>query len=116
MDEVCKIFAANFYESLLQGSGIEEAFHRAKNLVDAVPQDYDICCCAHKHKDDCEWYKFYKVDSKAAHALHTKNNCACKYTEKRKHNPYCKDYQAFKEKLDSLRKQNQDKSAMAITG
>ena len=100
MDEVCQIFSANFYDYLLSGNTILGSFNKAQNLVDSLPKNYEICCCAHKHEDDCVWYKFYKEDRKAAHALHAKKDCSCSKKQARMHESYCSDYRKFKKFFD----------------
>lgn len=59
-DEACKVFSKKFYDGLLKGSTISEAFKMAKNYVFVSNMsDFNVCCCAHQHDDDCLWYKFY---------------------------------------------------------
>ena len=85
MDEVCRVFSSSFYEYILAGNTIQSSFKKAQNLVEVHPKRYEVCCCAHKHTDDCEWYKFYKEDPKAAHAMHANKTCSCPDKKKRKH-------------------------------
>lgn len=60
MDEACKIFSSVFYQSLLLGRTIGESVSQAKLHVQCSNKDYNACCCAHDHDDDCVWFKFYK--------------------------------------------------------
>ena len=72
MDEVCKSFSKMFYKHLLNGGSIENSFNLAKTEVEQNPEfindtDFQACCCAHKHKEDCQWYQFFLEDPNEAH-------------------------------------------------
>lgn len=91
MDRVCKLFSRSFYRNLLDGQTINHAFENAQITLKASPEDFDTCCCAHDHDEDCWWYKFYKQDWEAAHKLHL-FDCSCIKTGivgKRVHNKTC---------------------------
>lgn len=75
-DDACKIFSASFYTSLLRGNSVVSSFANAKRKVQQSGGDYDACCCAHKHDDDCLWYKYYQKNPKEAHEIHS-GKCAC---------------------------------------
>ena len=98
MDRVCKLFSRHFYRNLLDGQTIQNSFDNARIVMKASPEDYDTCCCAHDHDDDCEWYKYFQEDCEAAHNLHNFSNCNCRnqgVNGKRVHNKNCEAYQTF---------------------
>lgn len=76
MDRVCKLFSKHFYRNLLQGLTISDSFNNARTYISVCNEDFDTCCCAHKHKPDCVWYQFYLEDWQAAHELHSQK-CPC---------------------------------------
>ncbi len=66
MDKVCDIFSKYLYENLLNNQTVDQAFKGAKDLVtqavtgtDVSNQDFTTCCCAHKHDEECSWYKYW---------------------------------------------------------
>ena len=78
MDTACKLFASQFYSTLLQGFTIKESFDSASEHVRISECGYyETCCCAHAHKEDCLWYKLFKKDRIRAHEMHIKD-CACR--------------------------------------
>jgi len=101
MDKVCKLFSREFYTNLLRGDTIKNSFEQARKTVQVSPDDFETCCCAHKHKDDCVWYKFYQKDWKAAHELHSKE-CTCNrnaFNGRRAHQKTCFALVEFKKFL-----------------
>ena len=57
---------------------MDYAFNMAMTQVRvAKVENYDVCCCAHEHDDNCIWYKFYKKYPKEAHEIHS-HDCQCK--------------------------------------
>jgi hypothetical protein len=59
MDDVCKLFSKHFYTNLLEGFTIKNSYDQARKTVQVSQKDYNTCCCAHKHTDQCVWYKFF---------------------------------------------------------
>jgi len=60
LDEVCREFSTQFYESLITGSTPNEAFIVGKEAVKASKIEVFSCCCAHKHKWWCKWNSHFK--------------------------------------------------------
>ena len=55
---------------------VKEAFDNAKSVSKNFPyDDFQICCCFHKHKDNCEWKKKSIENKKEAHFSHLKDKC-----------------------------------------
>lgn len=78
MDSACRTFSSQFYRQLLLGHSIKDAFDMARAHVGLSDcGQYETCCCAHAHKDDCLWYKLFQKDPKRAHEMHSKS-CPCK--------------------------------------
>ena len=62
MDDCARLFSATFYKNLLEGKRIIIAFNNAKKMIANYENDdvdFDVCCCAHDHDVDCEWFKIY---------------------------------------------------------
>ena len=60
-DEYAKQFSNFFYENLLDGKTIVEAFEFAKTRLKADKINApESCCCGHAHKEGCGWYEFAK--------------------------------------------------------
>ena len=75
-DQACKLFSSIFYTRLLSGSTIGESFEQARTHIQLSGGDFSVCCCAHDHDPDCEWYQFYQEDPIKAHEMHSKE-CFC---------------------------------------
>ena len=88
-DDVAINFTRHFYQDIVFGHTIEQAFENAKKMIRTSKNKLESCCCAHKHKENCEWKKYLKAtnDSKAAHEMHDRK-CACLY-EKNFHKINC---------------------------
>ena len=73
-----KLFQKKLYDNLLKGSSIQNAFTCALNLcIDDKEHSLNVCCCAHDHSVDCDWYKYaLKYGFDLAHELHSKK-CHC---------------------------------------
>jgi heme oxygenase len=76
MDKVCKLFSEKFYRNLLEGKTIKESFEQARRIVQVSKEDFETCCCAHKHEPFCSWFKFSQTDTLKAHEIHSKP-CKC---------------------------------------
>lgn len=111
MDQVCNIFSQQFYRNLLDGNTIRDSFYSAQEFVQVSKENFETCCCAHKHKDDCVWYKYYLKDWRAAHDLH-KQTCKCNYkgvNGSRQHKKTCELFQNFVNFLSELKKEQAPK-------
>ena len=107
MDKVCRLFASNFYQNLLDGETIRHSFENARNLVQVASEDFETCCCAHSHTDDCPWHQYYLQDAQKAHDIHS-SNCSCGLSGvngQRRHKKNCADFIKFK---DFIRDQKED--------
>ena len=87
-DVIAQKFSENLYLQLLEGKTIGEAFKNAKAAVNG--KEAHTCCCAHKHKPDCKWYKYAKkYGFEEAHAQHNPTCSECKFEESIKHKKNC---------------------------
>jgi len=70
-DEQATNFSKNFYSLLLRGASVNDAFEKSKNQLKRIIENekFRLCCCAHKHKPDCQWLNSY-TNSGEAHANH----------------------------------------------
>ena len=94
-DHIAQKFSETFYWQLFEGQSINEAFNLARVAVRSAKDIY-TCCCAHSHKEDCEWYKLAKEEGfEKAHHLHTPTCTSCKHNNKFLHNQNCKWAQDF---------------------
>jgi len=77
-DDVAINFTRHFYQDIIFGHTIEQAFEYAKKMIGASKNKLQSCCCAHEHKQDCVWIKYLKAtnNSKAAHDIHMPK-CTC---------------------------------------
>ena len=64
---------------------VEKSFKNAlKDARDvAMDKEFKVCCCAHSHHENCKWFKIYKQDPAAAHAMHSTGDCNCNKTRKK---------------------------------
>jgi len=77
-EDIALKFSESFYWQLFMGKSIDEAFKNAQASALTLG-DAHTCCCGHKHKADCEWYKLVKdpeVGLEKAHYVHTPK-CRC---------------------------------------
>ncbi len=65
---------------------VEEAFDNAKSLSKKPDDDFQICCCFHKHNDNCEWKKKSIENKEEAHFSHLKYKCNFDCRKKHKYN------------------------------
>ncbi len=77
-DEAATGFASSFYHSLFQGKTVKEAFIKAKEQEKLNNRNIRLCCCAHRHEDDCPWLERMSADAETVHATHVPE-CNCKY-------------------------------------
>ena len=60
-DEFAKVLSKLFYNELIEGKKISDAFLNAKIQLKAVNLNHtESCCCGHSHKAGCEWFEYYK--------------------------------------------------------
>jgi hypothetical protein len=65
MDDCARLFSASFYKNLLEGKNIINAYNNAKKVIsnsDDKDIDFNVCCCAHDHDENCKWFKLYKTN------------------------------------------------------
>jgi hypothetical protein len=101
-DQIAPIFAKLFYEDLLEGFTVREAFDNARlKLRLKYKEECVSCCCGHSHLADCEWWAVAQdkgmgevgaVDQ--AHSLHTPT-CSCPKSMTRKHRINCDWFNDF---------------------
>lgn len=99
-DEVAINFTRHFYQDIIFGHSIEQAFENTKKMILASEKnELQSCCCAHEHKPDCIWLKYLKSinDSKSAHDEHMPK-CGC-LRQKNYHDVDCQWVQGFHKKL-----------------
>ena len=54
-----------FYEELLQGKSILNAWNSAKHWIRInYKEETCTCCCSHNHEENCKWKKYAKKNSK----------------------------------------------------
>lgn len=70
LDETAQNFAKKFYQNLLEGKTIQDAFKSSKTIVQS--ENGECCCCSHLHKDYCK--------TKNNHNLHVKT-CQCNFKD-----------------------------------
>lgn len=68
-------------------------------------ENYEVCCCAHDHSDDCLWYKFYQRYPDEAHELHS-GECQCNelHPSRKKHSYNCEVRKKFHNFMLELKK------------
>ena len=95
LDKVCKNFMRIFYQALLDGATIRQAFESAKNSIDVISKDTcTSCCCAHDHEPNC-WWKLYSATNKDAHDIHFQK-CRCDLSNTNEHRNDCDVWRQFK--------------------
>ncbi len=109
-DSGAQKFSTNFYEFLLKGDTVKDAFKKSKECFCDVTFNSELmeCCCNHSHTKDCEFYKMSNNDKVCFHnEYHILNkkykickikNCECKYNEYHIHDKKCK----FLKSLETL--------------
>ena len=60
-DDFVDIFVKKLYDMLFDGNTIQMAFDEALNLCRDELVKPKVCCCAHKHSDECKWYQYALV-------------------------------------------------------
>jgi energy-coupling factor transporter ATP-binding protein EcfA2 len=102
-DEFAKVFSKLFYDELLEGKTIGEAFENARVQLKAVNLDAsDSCCCGHEHEPNCQWYAEYKQQGRyLAHAAH-ECLCSCPARMYHIHDPDCYWAEDFMMKYDVM--------------
>jgi len=97
-EDIALKFSESFYWQLFVGKSIDEAFKNAQAAALTLG-DAHTCCCGHKHKADCEWYKMAKdpnVGMEKAHYLHEPRcRCGKKLKNKLLHTEGCYWAEAF---------------------
>ena len=65
-DKASILFAQNFYDALLKGCTIIEAFNEAKKYLRSSDQRTLACCCHHTkiHQNDCRWKNAFALTKK----------------------------------------------------
>ena len=71
-------FATSFYYFLAKGKTIKEAFECAKTEEKYNNTSINLCCCAHRHKENCPWATKKYENSFEAHAIHVPS-CDCRF-------------------------------------
>ena len=104
-------FSQNFYEFLLQGDTIQDAFNKSKECFDDVTFNSELmeCCCNHSHTNDCKFYAMKNNEKVCFHnEYHILNKkykmckikvCECKYNEYHIHDKKCKFIKSLESNL-----------------
>ena len=85
-DIAAQKFSQEFYSELFNGESIKNAFEKTKNSFNDIEfnKELKICCCEHKHKNDCFFNKNIHHNK-----FHIKT-CKCIYNEYHIHKYDCK--------------------------
>ena len=83
------IFNEYFYEELVKGKSIEEAFNKSKertkiNRIMLIKKPNNCCCSCHKHKNKCPLNGEHHED------IYDMKICECNFEEFNIHEKYCK--------------------------
>ena len=109
IDEHSKKFLKTLYNCLFNGKSINSSFTESKNILsDSEKNKFNLCCCYHEHKLDCNWLKKYTPDNHIRiHEQHILINCICNMDPINNHKKYyCKDAIKYKENFDYEEKNN----------
>ena len=94
-DKKVEVFQKHFYKKIFEGMSVQGAFNEALNQSREHKSELKVCCCAHKHRSQCKWFKYALENGfKKAHRLHCQH-CKCNLIMN-KHKWNCQFFSSFK--------------------
>ena len=91
-DNLSRWFCREFYQQILQGKTIQEAFDFSlANISEKRKTTCNVCCCYHSHKKNCRWREILlNTGLSSAHAAH-QYFCTCVFKNSGIHDIDCEE-------------------------